>query len=178
MAEAAIAVSIFSAVAGFAGQQIQRRQMKKAAANAQAEERKQRALANRQAALERRRSIRQAIAQARVQRAQAIQQGFTLGGGGDSSVPQGLASSIGSDLGASIGASQTQFAAQSGIAMSQDRQGNAMQAFQNAQGGNFLTAASQLGGALTSVAGIWGGGNPFEVAGTTGDNTPLFGVAR
>lgn len=168
--EVAAAVSIFSAVVGFAGQQKQRREMKRAAATAQAEERRQRAIANRQAALERRRSIRQAIAQARVTRAQVIQQGWGTG----SSTTAGAASAVGADLSTAVGSSNTQFAAQGAIAASQNIQSQAMQDFQNAQGGNALTGLAQLGGAVSSVAGIWGGGNPFA----SGSTTPLFGRAR
>lgn len=172
--EVAAAVSIFSAVAGFAGQQQQKRKMKQAASRAQAEERKQRAIANRQAALERQRSIRQSIAQARVTRAQLLSQGWGTG----SSMVAGATSAVGADLGGAIGASTTQFGAQTAIAGSQNIQSGAMQDFQSAQGGNFLTGVSQLGGAVSTVAGIWGGGNPFAGGGSTDTTTPLWGRAR
>lgn len=177
MALAVAAVSIFSAVTGFVGQQKQRREMRQAASRAQAEERKQRAIANRQAALERQRMIRQSIAQARVTRAQLLQQGWGTG----SSVVAGATSAVGSDLGTAIGNSNTQFASQSAIAASQNVQSQALQDFQSAQGGNIFTGLSQLGQAAGSVIGIWGGGNPFASAGSTpavDTTTPLFGRAR
>lgn len=174
MAEVAIAATIFSAVAGFVGQRKQKRETRRAAEQAQAEERKQRALANRQAAIERRRQIRQAIAQSRVTRAQLINQSFGVGG----SATEGAGSAVLTDLSTSIGASQTQAAVASGIAASEDRRAQALQAFQNAQGGNTFTDLSQLGSAVSSVAGIWGGGNPFAARGAAPDTTPLFGRAR
>lgn len=175
MAVAYAAFTIFSAVTGFVGQQKQKREMRQAANRAQAEERKQRAIANRQAALERQRMIRQSIAQARVTRAQLLQQGWGTG----SSMVAGATSAVGSDLGTAIGNSNTQFASQSAIAASQNIQSQALQDFQNAQGGNFWTGASQLAGAAASVVGAFGGGNPFaKGASTPADNTPLFGRAR
>jgi hypothetical protein len=153
--------AVFSAVTGFIGKRKQQKEMREAASRAQNEERKQRAIANRQAALERQRSIRQAIAQSRVTRAQVINQTFGVGG----SAAEGAGSAIMTDAGTAIGASQTQFAAQSGIAASQNRQSQAMQDFQNAQGDNFWTTASQIGGMVSSVAGIKGGGSMFGVGG-------------
>lgn len=174
MAEVTAAAAIFSAVVGVAGQVKQRRDMRKAASRAQDEERKQRAIANRQAALDRQRQIRQTIAQARVTRAQLLQQGW---GTGSSSVA-GAMSAVGSDVGTAIGNSNTQFASQSAIATSQNIQSGALQDFQRAQGGNFLTGLSQLGSAVGTVAGVWGGGNPFSDGGVVDWTTPLFGRAR
>ena len=177
MALAVAAVSIFSAVTGFVGQQKQRREMRQAASRAQAEERKQRAIANRQAALERQRMIRQSIAQARVTRAQLLQQGWGTG----SSMVAGATSAVGSDLGTAIGNSNTQFASQSAIAASQNIQSSALQDFQQAQGGNIFTGISQLSSGIAAGIGAFGGANPFagfftkDVVDIT---TPLFGRAR
>lgn len=157
--EVAAVVSVVSAVAGIAGSQIAAHKQRKFARQSQAEERKQRAIANRQAALERRRSIRQALAQARVQRAQAMQAGFQAGGGFGSSVPVGIASSLGTDVSTALGASQTQFASQVGIAESQTRQAGFMQSAQNAGTTGFagaLGGIAQIGGAFSDASALRG----------------------
>lgn len=178
MAVAAAAFTIFSAVTGFVAQRKQKREMRRAAESAQEEERKQRAIANRQAAIERRRQIRMSIAQARVTRAQRINQSFGVGG----SATAGSTSAVSTDVATTIGAANTQQAAQTGIAASQDRQAQALQAFQNAQGGNAWSDISQLSGAFGSAFTSFGGGNPFSGlfsgGGGVDTTTPLFGRAR
>lgn len=85
-----------------------------AAEKAAGEQRKQNAINNAQQSIARNREVRQVIARQRVLQAEQQQAGF---GSGFS----GAVSAIGADTASAIGAAQTQQAAASGIAASQDR---------------------------------------------------------
>lgn len=175
---AAVVVGAVLAVVGTAATVIGQRKQRKALARAQAEEKKQRELANRQQALERQRQIRQTIAQQRVQRAQLLAASYGLGGG--NSIAEGGSASIGQDTATAIGSSNTQMAAASGIAASQNR---AADIVQGAQSNFFLQAApilSAVGGGFSSGAFNFGrSATPASTgAAYNPGSTPLFGVAR
>lgn len=164
MAEAAVVAAV-AGVIGAGAAVVNTIQQRKSAKRAAAEQRKQRDIQNRQQSIERQRQIRQAIAAQRVQVARQAQGGI-LG----SSATSGQISAFGADLAGSMGAANTQMAAQYGISQSQNREaGYAMTAQYGTGWGTFAQFAQGISSVAGGYAALGGGGGGQTGAGQTYD---------